>query len=110
MTNRFARLIAETATLNPDLMIEATRRLKHRFLQQRASARYRGVEFRLTFEQWRDWWMATGHIDDRGKQRGQWVMGRPFDSGPYEVGNLVCLRAEDNVSQQNELRAGEYHP
>jgi hypothetical protein len=110
MTNRFARLIAETAGLNPDLMRDATRRLERRFVQQRASAKYRGVEFRLTFEQWRDWWLATGHVDERGKLRGQWVMARPGDAGAYEVGNLECMRAEDNVRQQNELRAGEYEP
>ena len=110
MTNRFARLIDETAGLNPELMRDATRRLERRFLQQRASAKYRGVEFRLTFEQWRDWWLATGHVDERGKLRGQWVMARPGDAGAYEVGNLECMRAEDNVRQQNELRAGEYEP
>jgi hypothetical protein len=110
MTNRFARLIAETAALNPDLMRDATRRLELRFLQQRSSAKYRGVEFRLTFEEWRDWWLATGHVDERGKLRGQWVMARPGDAGAYEVGNLECMRAEDNVRQQNELRAGEYEP
>jgi hypothetical protein len=110
MTNRFARLISDTADLNPELMRDATRRLERRFLQQRASAKYRGVEFRLSFEQWRDWWLATGHVDERGKLRGQWVMARPGHSGAYEVGNLECMRAEDNVRQQNELRAGEYEP
>jgi hypothetical protein len=110
MSGRLARVLADTAGLNPELMVEATRRLKRRFLQQRASATYRGVEFQLTFEEWRDWWMATGHVDERGKYRGQWVMGRPGDQGPYAIGNLRCLRAEDNVTEQNELRAGEYRP
>lgn len=110
MTNRFSRLIAETAALNPELMIDATRRLELRFLQQRASAKYRGVEFRLTFDQWRDWWLATGRVDERGKLRGQWVMARCGDRGAYELGNLQCMRAEDNVSDQNALRAGEYEP
>lgn len=109
MTNRFARVIAETAAMNPELMLDATRRLGRRFIQQRANARNRGISWSLSFEQWRDWWLATGHVDERGRLCGQWVMGRPYDSGPYELGNLLCLRAEDNVSQQNELRAGEYH-
>jgi hypothetical protein len=108
MTNRFSRLITETAALNPELMIEATRRLNRRFIQQRANAKNRGISWCLSFDQWRDWWLSTGHVDERGRERGQWVMGRPYDSGPYELGNLLCLRAEDNVSQQNELRAGEY--
>ena len=108
MTNRFSRLINDTAALNPEFMLDATRRLERRFLQQRASAKYRGVEFLLTFEQWRDWWLATGHVDERGKLRGQWVMARHRDSGAYELGNIKCARAEDNVREQNALRPGEY--
>jgi hypothetical protein len=108
MTNRLGRAIAETAALNPELMLEATRRLDLRFRQQRSNAGNRGISWQLTFEEWRDWWLATGHVDERGRCTGQWVMARPFDSGPYALGNLQCLRAEDNVSQQNELRAGEY--
>lgn len=110
MANRLSRLIDQAAELNPDLMTDVRRRLDRRFVQQRANAKNRGISWGLTFEQWRDWWLATGHVDARGRERGQWVMGRPFDSGPYELGNLLCLRAEDNVRQQNELRAGEYDP
>jgi hypothetical protein len=110
MTNRLNRLISQAEVLNPELMLEATRGLRREFLQQRANARNRGIDWCLSFEQWRDWWLATGHVDERGRLRGQWVMARPFDSGPYEIGNLLCLRAEDNVRQQNELRAGEYDP
>lgn len=108
MTNRLSRAISDTAALNPDLMVDVTRRLKRRFVQQRANAKNRGISWQLSFDEWRDWWLATGHVDQRGRQRGQWVMGRPYDSGPYVLGNLLCLRAEDNVAQQNELRPGEY--
>lgn len=108
MTNRFSRIINETAALNPELMVDVTRRLKRKFLTQRTNAKNRGVAWDLSFDQWRNWWLATGHVDERGRLRGQWVMARPYDSGPYALGNLLCLRAEDNVTQQNELRAGEY--
>jgi hypothetical protein len=109
MTNRFNRLITETAALNPELMIEATRRLGLRFTQQRANAKCRGIEWRLTFEQWRDWWLATGRVDERGRLRGQWVMCRPGDVGAYELGNIRCALAEDNVTERN-VRMGEYEP
>lgn len=108
MLNRLAKVLTESADLNPELMRDVTRRLKRRFIQQRANARNRGVSWELTWDEWRDWWLATGRVDERGRMRGQWVMGRPYDSGPYAIGNLMCLRAEDNVRQQNELRAGEY--
>src|SRR6202012_129392 len=97
------------AKLNPELMRDVTRRLERRYLNQKASSKYRGVEFRLTFEQWRDWWLATGRVDERGKLVGQWVMARRFDSGAYELGNIECKRAEDNVTERNaRCYPGEY--
>jgi hypothetical protein len=92
------------AALNPELMRDITRRLRRKFLQQRTNARNRGIDFRLTFEEWRDWWLATGHVDERGRLRGQWVMARPGDRGAYELGNIICLRAEENVSVGNATR------
>src|ERR1035437_6539679 len=107
VNRRFERLISDAAALNPQRMIEARRRLKRRFLTQRANGKSRDIVWRLSFDQWCAWWIETGHIDERGRERGQWVMARPFDSGPYEIGNLVCLRAENNVTQNHKLRAGE---
>jgi hypothetical protein len=95
--------------LNPELLVHVTRRLKRKFITQRVNAKNRGIEWRLTFEQWRDWWLATGHIDERGKQRGQWVMARPGDRGAYELGNIKCILAESNAIEGNQLRRpGEY--
>jgi hypothetical protein len=105
---RLARILGEAAELNPELMREARRRLKRRFVQQRANARSRGIEWQLSFMEWRDWWLSTGHVDERGVHRGEWVMGRQFDVGPYALGNIQCMRAEDNVRECNEARAGEY--
>jgi hypothetical protein len=90
-------------------MIDCTRRLERRFIQQRANARYRGIDWDLTFDQWRDWWLATGRVDERGRLRGQWVMARPGDVGAYAIGNIKCMRAEDNVTERN-VRIGEYEP
>lgn len=110
MTNRrLTQAIELTEQLNPQLFVDATRRLKRRFINQRNSCKYRGVEFRMSFEDWRDWWLASGHVDERGKLRGQWVMARRFDAGAYELGNIECKRAEDNVSERNSrCYPGEY--
>ena len=105
---RLSRVLSEAAVLNPELMEEARRRLQRRFIQQRANAKNRGIEWCLTFGEWRDWWLESGHVDERGRCRGEWVMGRAGDTGPYALENLRCLRAEDNVAQQNYLRTGGY--
>ncbi|MFM0554796.1 hypothetical protein P0D69_28070 [Paraburkholderia sediminicola] len=54
------------------------------------------IEFRLTFEQWWDWWQATGHYHERGPKKGQYVMGRINDIGHYEIGNIVCITGAQN--------------
>lgn len=62
----------------------------------RANAKMRGIEFKLTFEEWFCWWMDTGHYHERGRAVGQYVMGRIGDIGPYELGNIECVQAQVN--------------
>jgi len=66
---------------------------------QRAAAKQRGVEFNLTFDEWHDWWLNTGHADERGKGKGTYCMARLNDAGAYELGNIKCLSFEDNVKE-----------
>lgn len=69
---------------------------KRRWQVHRTNARMRGIEFKLTFEEWFCWWMDTGHYMERGNKRGQYVMGRIGDKGAYELGNIVCIQAQEN--------------
>ncbi len=61
----------------------------------------RGVEFLFTFEGWKDWWIATGKWEQRGKLRGQFVMRRHGDVGPYSIDNVFCGVTEENVRDGN---------
>lgn len=56
------------------------------YAQQKRGAKYRGIEFNLTFEQWRDIW--GDNLDRRGRRAWQLVMCRKNDSGAYEIGNV----------------------
>ena len=69
------------------------------FQIHRASAKWRGVEFKMTFEEWEQWWKDSGHYAERGKERGQYVMARKGDVGAYEIGNVECKLSTDNVSE-----------
>ena len=91
------------AFINPEAVLLA-RDLNRCFLQQRSNARLRGIEWHLTFCEWRDWWLASGHLHERGRHRGEWVMARPGDVGAYTLGNIQCMRAEDNVKERNVRR------
>ena len=69
------------------------------FNSQKQSAKKRGIEFDLTFDQWISWWMSTGHFEDRGKTVGKYQMCRFNDSGAYDLNNIYC----DTVSANSAL-------
>jgi hypothetical protein len=69
---------------------------------QRATAARRGISFEMPFQVWTAWWekqLGPDWFQKRGKRRGQYVMARKGDKGPYKIGNISCLKTEDNVSQ-----------
>jgi hypothetical protein len=69
-----------------------------RFSQQRQNARRRGVEWRLTFNEWWKIWQDSGHWPDRGKgKEGKYCMGRNGDKGAYEVGNVEIIKYSRNA-------------
>lgn len=67
------------------------------FVSQRASAKARGIGFEMTFDEWREIWKKSGHWRDRGNRKGQYVMARHGDAGPYAVGNVSIIAFEENV-------------
>lgn len=68
---------------------------KRKYNDQKSSAKRRGIEWRITFEEWCEWWVATGHWDQRS--RTGYVMARYGDKGAYELGNIYCTTAHQNV-------------
>jgi hypothetical protein len=68
-----------------------------RFLTaQRKAARQRNIPFFLTYEQWLRIWKESGHFHERGRHRGQYVMSRPGDKGPYTVENVKIVLVIEN--------------
>jgi hypothetical protein len=74
------------------------------YSSQRLSAGCRGIDFKLTFEEWYDWWQATGHYHERGRKKGQYCMSRIGDTGAYELGNIFCQLFSKNVSDAQSDR------
>lgn len=75
---------------------------KRRWQVHRTNARMRGIEFKLTFEEWFCWWMDTGHYHERGREVGKYVMGRIGDKGAYELGNIECVLSNVNSTAPHE--------
>lgn len=85
------------------------------FYVQRQNAKQRGIEWRLTFDEWNRVWQDSGRWDSRGRGAGQYVMSRHGDKGAYEAGNVFINLGSQNVSdgvtgikrsvEQNALRS-----
>lgn len=72
---------------------------KARYQQSKQKAKERGIKMLLTFEEWYQIWLDSGHYHERGRNKGQYVMSRIGDQGNYEVGNVFIQKTEDNLSQ-----------
>jgi hypothetical protein len=66
-----------------------------RYSQHKRSAKQRGIEFRLTFEEW--WKLWEPHWENRGSGHEQLVMCRFGDKGGYEVGNVRIATVRENA-------------
>lgn len=82
----------------PDYLTDDLRwKLKSDFHMQRVSARGRGIGFELTWDQWLNIWIVSGHLLERGKGAGKYCMARHGDVGPYAVGNVSIVTFEENL-------------
>lgn len=63
------------------------------------------VEMRLSFDQWLDIWLTSGHWDQRGNSKGKYVMARHNDLGHYELGNVSIKLFEENCKEAHLGRA-----
>lgn len=84
---------------------------REKYGDARRAAKLRGIPFLMAFEEWIGMWKASGHWEQRGWRRGQYVMARPGDKGPYEIGNVKICLAEENRAERNQNypMTGEKH-
>lgn len=64
-----------------------TKALKQ-YRNHKDGAKVRNIPFLLTFEDWLNIWITSGKYDKRGRNKGQYVMCRKNDAGPYAIGNV----------------------
>lgn len=87
--------------------------IETKYWSQSRSAKSRGIGFTLTFEQWWDIWNKSGHWDQRGIGKGQYVMSRRGDIGPYEIGNVFIQTQAGNHKDShggNKWNVGKHMP
>lgn len=66
------------------------------FHTQRLNALNRGIAWELTLEEWWAVWMESGKWEQRGRRKGNYVMSRPGDTGPYAVWNVSIVTNQQN--------------
>jgi hypothetical protein len=71
------------------------------YTQQKSNVRQRGLEMRLTFEEWKQIWLDSGHWSERGRGACKYCMMRKGDKGHYEIGNVFIGTGAQNVSDGN---------
>lgn len=81
-----------------------SKEVKRKYREAYSSHKYqaintRGVGFELTMDQWIEIWLESGHMQERGTKKGQYVMARNGDVGPYAVGNVRIILSSDNVKE-----------
>lgn len=77
---------------------------KKKYYAQKSGADRRGIEFKLTFEEWDAWWLSNGI--DKNQSQGPFTgntlaMCRYGDIGPYELDNIYCATNSANVRIRN---------
>ena len=74
-----------------------------KYVWQRNNAKRRNIPFPITFDEWLQIWLDSGHWHDRGiKSADNYVMSRKGDTGPYSINNVVIKSNRDNVLEGNK--------
>lgn len=65
----------------------------------KSNAKQRGIEFKLSFDEW--WGIWKPHYHNRGKNVGQFCMCRTMDKGAYEIGNVRIDTVKGNANTRS---------
>jgi hypothetical protein len=66
------------------------------FVKQKCMAKFREIEWLLTYEEWIDIWDKSGKWDQRGRGVGKYCMSRIGDTGPYSKDNVYINECVKN--------------
>lgn len=75
------------------------KKAKQQYWNHQQRAKRKGISFQLTFDQWLKIWLDSGHYYNKGTKRGQYVMSRYNDVGPYSVDNVKIQTVGENTKE-----------
>jgi hypothetical protein len=74
--------------------------MRRQYNLHKSSAKQRNIPFLISYNEWMELWRASGHVDKRGRCRGNYVMARYGDKGSYEAGNVKIITTAENLAEQ----------
>jgi len=74
------------------------------FNRQRRTPPQRGIEWKLDFWDWLKIWESSGHLEERGRCRGQFQMCRTGDTGAYCSSNVRIDTQGNNIREAVSVR------
>ncbi len=102
---------ASAVTLNDGLTLRDKGTKALAYVHQRQAAKKRGIAWQITFSEWLDVWVMSGHWAERGVGRAKYVMARHGDEGPYAVANvsiqLATQNSRDGIKKSHATMAAE---
>lgn len=78
--------------------------LRQKYGMQKTSAKNRNIEWQFTFDEWVLWWGAD--MSNRGCRKGQLVMARLGDQGPYSPKNVIKQECGVNTAEMRKRVRG----
>jgi len=79
-----------------------------KYRQQKINAIRRGIEWKMTINEWWGLWDRSGKWEMRGLGKDKYVMGRIADSGSYEVGNVEIILHGQNSKDYYAVHKDEW--
>lgn len=76
-------------------------KFKNAYKWHKTNAKSRGIEFLFSFDEWKQWWIDSGHWHQRGVGKDKFCMCRNGDTGPYALWNVYCATNGKNLSDAN---------
>lgn len=73
-------------------------RMRQAYITQRNFAKYRGIEWDLTYADWCELWAEKWHL--RGRGNDKYCMARHGDAGPYALWNVSI---KTNLANRKEV-------
>jgi len=78
--------------------------MKAAFQNLRANASRRGKDFSLTFEQFKNFAIATNYIAGKGRQRNSFHIDRIREDEGYHINNIQVLTNHENLKKYHHLK------